>query len=75
MFEKLKDLICNYVEVAPEEITENSRFSEDLGFNSYDLVSMLGDAEDVFDVEIDETTAVKSKTVGELTAYLEEISA
>jgi len=75
MFEKLKELIAQYVEVGEEEITEQARFAEDLGFNSYDLVSMLGDAEDVFDVEIDETTAVKSKTVGELLSYLEEISA
>ena len=75
MFEKLKDLICNYVEVAPEEITETSRFSEDLGFNSYDFISMLGDAEDEFEIEIDESVAVSKKTVGELTAYFEEISA
>lgn len=75
MFEKLKDLICNYVEVAPEEITENSRFSEDLGFNSYDFISMLGDAEDEFEIEIDESAATSKKTVGELAAYFKEISA
>lgn len=71
MLEQLKELICNYVEVDPEIITEESRFSEDLGFNSYDFISMLGDAEDEFDVEIDENAAAQSKTVAELMAYLE----
>ncbi len=71
MLEQLKELICNYVEVDPEIITEESRFSEDLGFNSYDFISMLGDAEDEFDVEIDENVAAQSKTVAELIEYLE----
>ena len=75
MLEKLKDFICNYVEVSPEEITESSRFAEDLGFNSYDFISMLGDAEDELEVEIDEAAATSKKTVGELAAYFEEISA
>lgn len=71
MFDKLKELICQYVEVNPDEITLNSEFSEDLGFNSYDFISMLGDAEDEFDMEIDEKEASKSKTVKELIEYLE----
>ena len=30
MFEKLVEIICNYVEVEPEKITSDSRFMEDL---------------------------------------------
>ena len=71
MFEELKELILNYVEVDEEEIELDSRFSEDLGFNSYDFMCMLGDAEDEFDVEIDESEAGKCKTVEELIDYLE----
>ncbi len=73
MLEKIKELICEYVEVDPAEITPDSSFSEDLGFNSYDYISMLGDAEDELDVEIDEQTAAKCKTVQELMDYLEGI--
>ncbi len=75
MFEKLKEFICNYVEINPDDVTPDARFSEDLGFNSYDFVSMLGDAEEEFGCEIDEETASSKKTVGELLAYLEEVSA
>ncbi|MBQ9868265.1 MAG: acyl carrier protein [Ruminococcus sp.] len=71
MLDKLKELITNYVEVDESEITEVSRFSEDLGFNSYDFMCMLGDLEDEFDVEIEESEAFKLKTVSELAGYLE----
>ena len=71
MLDKLKELITNYVEIDESEITEVSRFSEDLGFDSYDFMCMLGDLEDEFDVEIEESEAFKLKTVSELAGYLE----
>lgn len=74
MFETLKELICQYVEVSPEEITLNSNFSEELGFNSYDFMCMLGDIEDELDLEIDEKTAAKSRTVADLITYLEGLN-
>ena len=72
MLEQLKELILNYVEVEEDEIELSSRFSEDLGFNSYDFMCMLGDIEDEMDIEIDEEEAASSKTVAELIEYLEE---
>lgn len=71
MFDELKELILNYVSVSEDEITEDARFAEDLGFNSYDFMCMLGDAEDTFDLSMDEAEASKNKTVGELLSYLE----
>ena len=35
MFEKLVEIICNYVEVEPEQVQPESRFMEDLGFTSF----------------------------------------
>ena len=52
MLEKLKDMICEYVEVDKNAVTENSRFVEDLGFTSYDFMSMVGELEDEFDIEV-----------------------
>ncbi|MEE1056626.1 MAG: phosphopantetheine-binding protein [Acutalibacteraceae bacterium] len=70
---KIKELITNYVEVSIEEINENSKFIEDLGFNSYDFMSFLGEVEDEFDVEIDEREAVKIHTVGEAVEYISSL--
>ena len=74
MLDQIKEIITNYVEVNPEEITEEASFIEDLGFTSYDFMSFLGEIEDEFDVEIDEREAVKIHTVGEAIAYLSEIA-
>ncbi len=71
MLEQLKELIKRYVEVEDEVIVPQARFSDDLGFNSYDFMCMLGDIEDEMDIEIDEEKASASKTVAELMEYLE----
>lgn len=73
MFEKLKELIINYVEVEAENITLESRFIEDLGFNSYDFMSLLGDLETELDVMVNENEVVKLRTVGDAVEYLEKI--
>ena len=74
MFEKFKELICNYVDVDADSITEESRFIEDLSFNSYDFMSMLGELEDELDVTIDEQDVLKLQTVGDAVDYLEALT-
>lgn len=70
MYEKISKVICNYVEVEPEKITPDSRFMEDLGFTSFDFMSMLGELEDEFDIEIDQQKAAGIRTVKEAVDYL-----
>lgn len=73
MFEKLVELITNYVEVKKEDIKPESRFMEDLGFSSYDFMSMLGEVEEELDVEIDQEEAANIRTVQEAVDYLEKL--
>ena len=75
MFDRLVEIICTYVEAEPENVTRDSRFMEDLGFTSFDFMSMLGELEDELDVEINQQEAADIRTVGEAAAYLEKISA
>ena len=74
MFERLAEIICNYVDVEQENIRPESRFMEDLGFTSFDFMSMLGELEDEFDVEIDQQEVADVRTVQEAAAYLEKLS-
>ena len=74
MFEKIKELICNYVDVDPDSITEDSRFIEDLSFNSYDFMSMLGEIEGDLGVTVEEEAVMELHTVGEAVAYLEKLT-
>ena len=74
MFEKLADVITNYVEVKREDIKPESRFMEDLGFSSFDFMSMLGEVEEELDIEINPEEAANIRTVQEAVDYLEKIS-
>ena len=47
---------------------------EDLGFTSFDFMSMLGELEDEFEVEIDQQEAANIRTVQEAVDYLEKLS-
>lgn len=73
MFDQLAEIITNYVEVKKEDIKPESRFMEDLGFSSFDFMSMLGEVEDTFDVEIEEEKAAGIRTVQEAVEYLESL--
>ncbi len=73
MLEKIKEIIVNYVEVNPDEITPESRFIEDIGLNSYDFMCMLGDLETELDIVVDEAEVVKLQTVGDAIAYIEKL--
>lgn len=75
MLEKLKEIIVNYVEVEPEAILPESRFMEDLGFTSFDFMSMLGEIEDTFDVEVEQKEAAEIRTVQEAVDYLSKLTA
>lgn len=73
MLEKIKEIIVNYVEVNPDDITPESRFIEDIGLNSYDFMCMLGDLETELDIAVDEAEVVKLQTVGDAIAYIEKL--
>ncbi len=73
MFEQLKELICNYVDVAPEDIKPESKFIDDLGFNSYDFMSLLGELEETLDVQVDEQEVLGLHTVEDAVKYLETL--
>lgn len=74
MYEKLVDIIVNYVEVKKEDIKPESRFMEDLGFTSFDFMSMLGEIEEALDVEIDQEEAADIRTVQEAVDYLSKLA-
>ncbi|MDE7365552.1 MAG: acyl carrier protein [Ruminococcus sp.] len=73
MFEQIKEIIVNYVDVEESAVTENSRFIEDLGFNSYDFMSFLGEVEETFEITVEEEDVLKITTVGEAIKYIESL--
>ncbi|MBQ1553472.1 MAG: acyl carrier protein [Clostridia bacterium] len=70
MFEKIRGIMLDYVDVDPESITLETRFLADLNMNSLDIMDMVGRMEDEFDVTIETEDLNTIFTVGELIDYL-----
>ena len=75
MLEKIREIMTQYIDVAPEEITEDKRIIEDLGFNSFDFMSLLGEMEIEFGITVAEAEVADIHTVGEVIEYLEKHTA
>ena len=73
IFEKVKDLIADQLDVADKEsISEASSITDDLGADSLDVVDLVMALEDEFSVEIPEEDAENIKTVGDIVKYIED---
>ena len=71
MLEKLKDLLSKVVpDVDMANVNEDTRLSEDLGFDSLALLMLSMEIEDAFKFKF--TEFVRFETVGDVCRYLEE---
>ena len=75
MFEQAKDILAEYACIPEEDITLDSNLQTDLGLNSLDVINIVVEFEDAFDIEIDEPDIRSFATVGDLTDYLEHHAA
>lgn len=73
MLEEIKEMICNYVEANPDEITLETKFVDDLGFNSFDFMSFLGEAEEKYGVQVNEEDLLELSTVGDAIDYIKKL--
>ena len=73
MLETFKNIICNYVDIDPEDITEDSKLRSDIGLNSFDMVNVAVDLESEYGVKIDSKEFGGLKTIGDLMKYIETI--
>ena len=71
MYKQLKELVTQYVDVSPESITRDSRFVEDLEFDSLDFIAMIGDIEEHFQIEMDISDLLEITTAGDALNYIE----
>ncbi len=72
--QKLKEIVKPYVknEEALVNINENTDFINDLNINSANLVDVILDVEEVFDIEIDADSMEKMRDVKSALAVIEE---
>lgn len=73
MLEKVKKILSKYVDTPPREsITLESSFLEELQLSSIELVTMMVDFEDEFQIEIPEKIISSIVTVGDIIKILDE---
>lgn len=68
------NIVAEYCNTPADEITNDMRFIEDLGFSSLDFMTFLGDLEDTFDVEVDEDEIVDIHTIEDAIEYLDSLT-
>ncbi|MBP3603917.1 MAG: acyl carrier protein [Lachnospiraceae bacterium] len=72
MLQKITEIIQEQLNTGDVEITETTRFKEDLEADSLDLFELVMALEEEYDVEIDSSDLEKITTVGAVIEYLKE---
>ncbi len=76
MIEKLKEVICRFIDIDPDSLTAETNIRTELGLNSLELVNIAVAIEDEFDVEIPDREVVNIETLADaaqlIKKYMEE---
>lgn len=72
MFEQVKGILSEFVEVSESEILLESNLISDLGLNSFDVINIIVIFEETFDIEIEDRDIRNFVTVSDIIEYLEE---
>lgn len=71
MYETVKKLLVEELQIKEQDITPEAELSADLGINSIELANLVMLCEEKFGVTIEDEDIHKFITVGDVVAYLE----
>jgi acyl carrier protein len=69
--ERVIQIVCDNLGVNKEQVTRKTSFIEDVGADSLDIVELIMELEEEFEINIPDEQAEKIKTVGEAIDYIE----
>jgi acyl carrier protein len=72
IFDKVKDVIVDQLNVEEADVTEEASFIDDLGADSLDIVELVMALEEQFGISIPDEEAENIKTVGDAVSYISE---
>lgn len=72
VFDKVKKIIVDQLDVEEDKVTEAANITDDLGADSLDVVDLVMSFEEEFDIEIPDDQVEKIKTVGDIVKFIEE---
>ncbi len=73
LFDDVKEVVVEQLNVNPDEVKEESKFVEDLGADSLDVVELVMALEEKFDIEIPDEQAEAITTVSEAIKFIESV--
>ena len=73
MFEKLKEILVEELQVEADLITLDAELTNDLGINSIELADLVMLCEDKFNIEINDDNIGNFVTIGDVVEYLESL--
>ena len=68
---RVVEIICQHLAVDQEKVKRETSFIEDIGADSLDIVELVMELEEEFDITIPDDQAEKIKTVGDAVDYIE----
>ncbi|MDO5560427.1 MAG: acyl carrier protein [Oscillospiraceae bacterium] len=71
VFEKIKELIVDQLDLEEDEVTMGASIADDLHADSLDVVDLIMSIESEFDLEIPDEDVEAIKTVGDIVNYVE----
>src|ERR1700694_4835662 len=69
--ERVIEIVCENLGVNKEQVPRQTSFIEDVGADSLDIVELVMELEEEFEITIPDDQAEKIKTVGEASDYIE----
>ncbi|TFB23242.1 acyl carrier protein [Filobacillus milosensis] len=70
VFDRVKQIIVERLDVDEAKVTNDASFKDDLEADSLDVVELVMELEDEFDMEISDEDAEKIQTVGDAVNYI-----
>jgi acyl carrier protein len=70
--ERVRKIIVDRLNVDPSEVTLEAGIKEDLGADSLDVVDLIMELEDEFEMSIEDEDAEKITTVGDIVEYIDK---
>ena len=72
IFEKIKKLLAEQINISEDEIKMESDIINDLGADSLDVVEMNRGVETEFNVTVPDEVAMDMKTIGDVVSFIEK---
>lgn len=72
IFEQLKEIIYDYLGDDEIQINEDSLFIDDIGLSSLDMISIVGEVEDTFEIVVEDKDMPSIKTMNDAVNYIIE---